>query len=597
MSDFPEKDNLNEETKPEAASEKSETESHDKGQETQSTLFVKHVYDTKKPAKNNDIKRIVTCVVAGILTVAVVLLGIKFLPAVLPENADSGTSSVTEAEEFDILKFADIVKPSTVNIDGEDVEVETNIKSVYLVNSLDEFTLLPQYVKAEQQEETSSDASSSSDKKTYLYDTEWRVDGLDTKLTMSDSIGLQIQECLTVKGIQEMENKFSSVEEYHEYYGITEALVAGCIIEFTDGTEDLTLKIGNSVNNGKSYYFVTSLSDTIYLIDSDYAKTFSQCSKKTFANPTIIEAIAMTDDNKSYFNETTKALARFDSLKVYGSMFGDTIYEFKMATGASADYMPYLMSSPYKRPASDEFVADILGFASSGLEATVMYSYAPTEEEMEYYRLDKPNGVIELTVGKYSYKLTIGGIVGSGTDSESITVMVDGKPQIFGIPVDSVDFIVNASNDVTKMFNDGFILEDIYTVKSVEMTDSTGTYKFDLTHNLREGESKVYDTVVKKGSTIMNTQSFKLIYQRVLMLSLTEYVLEEARTEPVFAVKFNFIEGGSKLVEFTESPDDIYHYTAWVDGTPLGEVIKSSVTDIIDCLDTYLSGGTVPDTW
>ena len=95
----------------------------------------------------------------------------------------------------------------------------------------------------------------------------------------------------------------------------------------------------------------------------------------------------------------------------------------------------------------------------------------------------------------------------------------------------------------------------------------------------------------------MNTQSLKLIYQRVLMLSLTEYVLEEARTEPVFAVKFNFIEGGSKLVEFTESPDDIYHYTAWVDGTPLGEVIKSSVTDIIDCLDTYLSGGTVPDTW
>ena len=57
MSDFPEKDNLNEETKPEAASEKSETESHGKGQETQSTLFVKHVYDTKKPAKNTPVAR------------------------------------------------------------------------------------------------------------------------------------------------------------------------------------------------------------------------------------------------------------------------------------------------------------------------------------------------------------------------------------------------------------------------------------------------------------------------------------------------------------------------------------------------------------
>ena len=66
----------------------------------------------------------------------------------------------------------------------------------------------------------------------------------------------------------------------------------------------------------------------------------------------------------------------------------------------------------------------------------------------------------------------------------------------------------------------------------------------------------------------------------------------------MLTVKFDYIaDGAPKVVEFTESPDDIYHYVAWVDGTPLGEVLRSSVTDIADCLDKYLSGEEVPDTW
>jgi hypothetical protein len=82
------------------------------------------------------------------------------------------------------------------------------------------------------------------------------------------------------------------------------------------------------------------------------------------------------------------------------------------------------------------------------------------------------------------------------------------------------------------------------------------------------------------------------------MLSLLEFVTEAEKPEPVLKVTFNYIgDTKPRVVEFTESPDDIYHYVAWVDGTPLGEVLKSSVDDIINCLDTYLNGGTVSDTW
>ncbi len=595
-----EKDKLNE---AESSVEPNKAEVPSIDSEPQSTIFVKHVYDTKKPAKKGNFIRILICVIAAVLCGAII--GSIFLvEKLLPTENSSSNNSVAEEEEFDILKFKDIVKSSYVTIKGEKVEVETNIESVSYVNVLDEFVCLPVYVKNEKKEDTasadssgtSSSTTSSSSKKTYLYDTQWRVDGLDTKLTMSDSIGLKIQDSLEIKGFREMENTFSSVEEYHEYYGITDSLNAGCIIKFNDGTETLTIKVGSSVAGGDAYYFVTSLSDTIYVVKAEYAEVF-MCTTKTFAEPTIIEAISKTDDNKSYFNESTNKLARFDSIKISGDVFGGKTYAFKMATGASADYMPYMMTTPYKRPADTAFITNIINFANNGLEAVAMYSYTSTDKEKETYNLKNPKGVIEFKVGKYTYTLTIGGVVGKDTDTQCMTVMANGKNQIFGVAVDSFNFLIEASNDITKMFNAGFILEDLYSIKSVEMADKTGKYKFDLKHNLREGETDVYDTVVKKGSTEMNTKSFKLIYQRVLMLSLTEYVLEAEYTEPVFSVKFNFIEGGSKLVEFTESPDDMYHYTAWLDGTPLGEVIKSSVTDIEKCLEIYLSGGEVPDTW
>lgn len=184
-----------------------------------------------------------------------------------------------------------------------------------------------------------------------------------------------------------------------------------------------------------------------------------------------------------------------------------------------------------------------------------------------------------------------------GDGTESVTAMVDGKKQVFGISTDDFAFIINASNDITEMFNSNFIMEDIYTVKSVDIADSTGSYSFDLKHVPRESDSSVYDTTVTKNGTVMNTQSFKLIYQRILMLSMTEFVTEAEHTEPVLKVTFHFIEGGSKTVELTPVADDMYHYIAWVDGTPLGEVIKSGVDDIVSCLETYLNGGEVPDTW
>lgn len=568
----------------------SENVEREAAENTESTIFRKHTYDTKKPAKNGGKKRIAVCIIAAVLCAAVIS-GVFLAEKFLPDTDTSSINSVAEENSFLILKATDIIKESNITVDGESVTVDTNISKAHFINGYGEFTCIPSFEKKAADKASASSSTSSGTE--YLYSTNWYVEGIDPSMTESSSIASKIKECLTVRAFREMENNFDSVEEYHKYYGMTDKLTAGLIVEFNDGTEQLMITVGTVLATGDAYYFKTSLSDTVYAVSSDYADYFF-CSSKEFADGTMIEKIVKTDKNEKYFNSEGK-LARYDKITLSGDVFDGKTYEFKMASGPSADYMPYLMTVPYVRPADDEFVSNILNFANNGLEATTLYSYSATDKEKTESGLDSPKCIIELTVGDYSFKITIGGNLGDGSDS--MTAMVDGKGQIFGIDFDDLAFAINASNDITEMFNANFIREDIYTIKSVEISDSTGSYRFDLKHTQREADREVYDTEVKLNGTVTDTQSFKLIYQRVLMLSLVEYVTEAEHPDPTLTVKFNYIEGGSRTVELTPCDGDMYHYIAWVDGTPLGEVMKSGVDDIIKCLATYLAGGEVPDTW
>lgn len=561
---------------------------------TESTIFAKHTYNTKKPAKNGNIKRLIICAVA-VLLCGVLVAGIILIKDMIPEKKNESflTASVADEDKISLLKKEEIVKPSTTVINGEEVSVDTNIESVYFINGYDEFIVKPYFVEAEKKDATSS-ASTSSSAPSYKYDTKWYVEGIDKELTVSTAIADKVKECLTLNAFKEIENNQGSVEEYHKYFGMKEKLTAGFVVKFSDGTEDLTVTVGMPLLTGEAYYVLTSLSDTVYAVKNNFAERYF-CSTKEFADSTVIEPIVQTDANKDYFNQNG-TLARFDKIKLSGEVFGNKTYEFGMSTGVSADYMPYKMTAPYNRPASDEFVGKILNIASKGLNATALYSYKITDKDIKECGFDKPKCVVELTVKDYSYKLVIGG--SRNDETESMTAMIEGKTQAFGIKVDDIAFLVNVSNDITKMFNQSFIREDIYTIKNFTIKTAEVTNTFNLTHTLRAGETDIYDTVIKKGDTVMQTQSFKLIYQRVLMLSLMEFVTEANRSNTVLTVTFDYIDGSaSKVVEFTESPDDIYHYVAWVDGTPLGEILKTSLDDVIKCLEIYLEGGEVPDVW
>ena len=186
----------NEDAKPLAGEVKENTGTNGEGTaenagQPQSTIFVKHEYNTKKPARNGGRRRVLVCVLSVVLCIAIaasVVLVVNLIPN--PNDAASSTPSSAGSLSFSILSADDIIKSSFVDVDGQSVEVESNVSGVGMYNYYGEYSLLPYYEKAEPKDETdtssdASSASSSGSEKTYLYDTKWFINGISPELTLT----------------------------------------------------------------------------------------------------------------------------------------------------------------------------------------------------------------------------------------------------------------------------------------------------------------------------------------------------------------------------------------------------------------------------
>lgn len=542
-----------------------------------STIFVKHEYNTKKPVKNAWKKRIGICVVALLLCAAVAATSFVVVKLV-PKNAEETPSAMESIETttIEVLKYSDYVKETTVKSGDNELLTSINLSGAGIFNYYEEYSIMPYKEKVKVNNE----------------DTEcikWFIQGLKPEVTLTESLYSHLESCMNIYASAAMENTHATVEEYHQAYGIDyEKPTRAFYVTFTDREEPIEVLVGRQTpSRDANYLTVRGIGDdTVYIVSANIIKYYDFIPSH-FADLAMISPIEKTEDNKDYF--TQNELSRFDSIKISGTAVGGKEIKFGMNKGVSSDYMPYEMLSPYKRPADEKFLENIIKFASEGLTAVDLYSFKATEENKKLCGLDNPGCVIELKIGDYKFKITVGGLMSE--DSTGLSVMVDGKEQIFSIDAETFDFV---TPDVTKMFNSDFIMENIYTIDGLQFEIDGKTHDYKLIHTLLEGTTNAYDTVVKYDGKTVNTDSFKALYQRILLLSLMSFTTEAEKGEVVLKVKFNYIEDyPNRVVEFTAIDDDPYHYIAWVDGMPLGEVLKASVTDITTNLSNYLAGGTI----
>lgn len=547
-----------------------------------STIFAKHEYDTKKPAQKGGLKRILTCVIAVVLCLAIggsILLVNKLIP-----DDEGGVNSI-ENRSITLLQKSKLLKDSFIKVGKENALVDSNIASVTMINSYDKegYVIVPHYVKPNKSDSSSSSTSSMT--REYDYTTNYKLEGIDASLVLPKVVRNHVYDVLNLVAMQEMSNTFSSVAEYHAYYGIDKPTRV-CVIKFNDGTDEIKISVGKQVSTGSADYVHVSGSDKVYIVSSEYIGNYDRFPTY-FADPEVIPIIEQTEDNKHYFT-TNGDLLKYDYLKISGSLIGQEI-TFTMNTGASATHIPYRMTKPYNRPASNVFIGKILDFARDGVKAENVYTYNSKGFE-EFCGLTDPKYVVELKAGDYHFKLIIGGIFEEGTDN--IAAMVEGKPMIYSLMPSHVAFL---TDDLNAMFSPDFIMDNISEIKTITYKDSTGTHAFNLTHTKREDSENAYDSKVTYKGAEMNIKSFKLLYQRALMLSLMTFVTTAEQKPAVLTIELTYNSGEKKKFSFTEKDGDQFHYIAWCDGQPYGEVLATSVNDVISSLATYLAGGEIKD--
>ncbi len=542
-----------------------------------STIFVKHEYNTKKPTENGWKKRIGIAAVAVVLCV-VIGLGAFFIVRKVPVDSPDNTQSVTVNDYIPVVTFADKATDDNgqvgVMVGDKLLTDNVNITGAGIYNYYEHYSIMPY---------TEEDKNGTV--------TKWYIPGIDKDQVLSDNLYDHIVNCLNIYATVKMENKYSSLEEYHKAYGVdSENCSRAFVANFGEGDQKVELEIlvGMQVAAGNGNYLRVVGDDTVYIVPAEYIANYDYLPSN-FADLNMLTKIKETSSNTKYF--TANKLSRFDYIKISGKVLDGKTYNFGMSTDVSADYMPYIMTFPYRRPASEAFLENILKFASEGITAEGIYSFSATKENMKTCGLDDPKCVIEAKIGEYYFKLTIGGLVNE--DSPGLTAMINGKKQIFCINTESMDFV---DPEITSMFNQNFIMENIIEIDSVTFEANSGKHTFDLTHTPLESNKDAYDTTVKYKGKTADITSFKSLYKRVLLLSLLSFVIEEERIEPELTITFKYIgDYKDRVVEFTTSPRDNYHYVAWIDGVPLGEVLKTSVNDITDNLEIYVKGGNVKE--
>lgn len=572
---------VNGETQPsvEATPKKYDTEN--------STVFQKRVYNEKKPVKKGDTKRIVTVVVACVLCVAIgvsIFSVIKFLP----ENTDASSELTSlPSTTVDVLSYDKLVKNSTAKVNGKNETVSSNIKSFSINNYYESYTFSPYYVKSSSST-ASSNISSTTDKP--KYNAMWQINGIDSNLTLSTSIESHMKNCLNIVATRAMENTYSTLEEYYKTYGIDrENFTRGVVVEFNDGTEDMVILVGDRIPTGGGNYVTVSGDEKVYVV-SDSIIQYYDYLPIDFADKTMVGSLLKDDKSSKYFNEQDE-LMYFDYIKLSGELMGGKTVSFKISDSPSSEFMPYLMSSPYTRPANDEFISKIIALASGGLKADSLLTFKATDKNIKNCQLDKPKCVIEFKAGSYKFKLIVGGIIQEG--STSLPVVVEGKQQIFYVDKSVFDFV---PADIKEMFGVNIVMENIYTLKGLEYTYSKGTHRFDIIHTPITGETDMYTTKIKKGSTEYDTVSFKNLYQRVLAMSLLDFDTDVKKGAQVLKIRFIHKAYKDIVLEVTECAESQYHYYVYVDGVVYGKVLKTSAQEIITNLDLYVSGELVPET-
>ncbi len=504
-------------------------------EDTRSTIFSDPAYynenDERKKGKSDGKKmltKIIACLLAVVLLGTALFAAIKLIPQITEEEGTNTASiSVTDMSENEV---------KSVEINNENGFIKLN---------------------AELKE---ADGKS---------EVEWTVEGVDSALTSSSSIGTVAGSVLKLSATDKL--------AFSDDFGFDNSPITVKVNAKSDD-KGYTLTFGNSAPAELGIYCkISNDTENIYVIPNETVYSL-QCVATDFATTTGYSGIPVTSETSSSISDGK--IINLDYLTVSGEKWGnDTLKVVMQDDEAVNAFFAYKTLSPRVHVGDDNAVESITSLFASGISSSGAYAFSSDTETLKEYGLDKPDYVVTLSVAGTVHTLKV------SVKEDGNCAMYDGiKPMIHKVPASYLPFV---NTDITAYYSSFIVLENLsgLTELKVEVLGNK-TYNFNL--KFTAGEDSGGDTYEAffEGKEL-DIQKFKDYYKILVSMSPVSY---ESKSGLKTALRVTFKHSGDipdTVLEFKEYSSQ--RYQAEISGTPIGLVTKTVYDDFVKATEQVIT--------
>ena len=508
-------------------SEKDNLEINQDTQETESTIFSDPAHYNEQPRKapKNDKKSPLIRIIAVVLAAGIAVGAYFAIDHLVPEPEEKQHETI----------LIDVVTTSPAHV-----------KEIKIKNETAEYKISPKTTQYEGESIT-----------------EWTLNGVKSNYTDSSMIEEVADAVLNIDAVRE-------ITDTSDDYGFDDETIKVEVVGDGENLENYTVIIGDNAPGDLGCYCKVSNSDKVYIIESSVALTLQQ-EPIEFAVTTGYTGVAQTLDNMSYFNEGQ--LFDFDYISISGAKYGKPV-TIKPQTDESINaYFAYMVTSPVKRIANDEQVTTLLTNFQNGISSVGAFSYKKDAATLKKYRLDKPDFIVTLALGKQKETIKFSIV------DDLYCALIDSKTDmIHKIPISTLTISQNKVEDYYSTF---IILETLSGLSGMKVKTPDGKqYNFDLKFTAADDEKDIeqkYQAFYTGRE--LDIANFKRLYQK--MIALTP-ISHESKTGLKTAATITLVHSsGTSDVVLTFKKYSSARYQVELDGIPMGLITASAFNEIM----------------
>ena len=334
-----------------------------------------------------------------------------------------------------------------------------------------------------------------------------------------------------------------------------------------------TIIVGDEAPSQAGTYVMFGDSEVVYVVANDAVDglLFSVLDLITLE----INTAASTTEN-----------AEFESLTLKGEAYGTTI-ELRPNDDKAID-TTYKMIAPKNMFISEIEAANITG-AVRGLSGTEALCVNPSSSQLSQYGLSSPYAELSAIYPDTSVNLRV-----SKPQNDMVNIIADSNI-IYSIEASRIPWIYTTLDKLTP---DTVINPNFESLSSIEVTDSSGTYVFDITTKSESvdttegGQEEVSSTTARYNGKKLDSDNFYVFYQNICAMENAGKANDSGSDTVALQIKLSYSTGRpTDTVTIYETGNT--KYVAQLNGNIQSLVYKSYCTKFSQSVQDLIMGKTV----